>query len=48
MAHSSTDDVGEGYAILDTEDFAMLGLVVHTDEGDDRKCDEANSCAGKC
>ena len=23
MAHSSADDVGEGHAILDTEDFAM-------------------------
>ena len=46
MAHSRTDtsNADEGYASLDAEDFAMLGMVVHMDEGDDRTCDQGNSC----
>ena len=42
------DNAEEGYASLDAEDFAILGMVVHTDEGNDKAgADEANSCAGK-
>ena len=46
MAHSCTDDVDEGCASLDAEDYALLGLVVLTDQGD-RQCDAANACSRK-
>ena len=47
MAHSCTDDVDEGCASLDAEDYALLGLVVLTDQDDDRQCDAANACSRK-
>ena len=42
-----TDNVDEGCASLDAEDYALLGLVVLTDQGDDRQSDAANACTRK-